>query len=175
MRILGISGSLNPASSNTALLQLVAREVAPPDEMALAASVDDIPHFSPERDTEPVPPGVSALRAAIGLADVVVIATPEYAGGMPGSLKNALDWLVGSGDLYGKSVVIISAAPSEERGAGAREWVERTVRMQGARVCDSFTVAVPRGGSDGDLPARAERVLARLLDVVTTGPCAGVA
>ncbi|HEY7138296.1 MAG TPA: NADPH-dependent FMN reductase [Acidimicrobiia bacterium] len=175
MRILGISGSLNPASSNTALLQLIARAVAPPDDMTLAAPIDDIPHFSPERDTEPVPPGVSALRAAIGAVDVVVIATPEYAGGMPGSLKNALDWLVGSGDLYGKSVVILSAAPSQERGAGARDWVERTVGMQGARVCDSFTVAVPRGGSDDELPARAEHVLTRLLEVVTTGPCAGVA
>jgi NAD(P)H-dependent FMN reductase len=59
---------------------------------------------------------------------------------MPGSLKNALDWLVGTGELYGKPVAIVSAAPSPERGQNARRWVEDVVRMQGGRVTDSFTV-----------------------------------
>jgi chromate reductase len=73
-------------------------------------------------------------------ADGVLIATPEYAGGMPGSLKNALDWLVGTGELYDKQVAIMSAAPSPERGQHARRWVEETVGYQGSHVVASFTV-----------------------------------
>ena len=70
-----------------------------------------------------------------------MLVTPEYAGGMPGSLKNALDWLVGTGELYEKSLVVISVAPSAERGHNARRWVEEVAGMQGASVRDSFTVA----------------------------------
>jgi NAD(P)H-dependent FMN reductase len=90
---------------------------------------------------------VASLREAVTRADVLVIATPEYAGGMPGSLKNALDWLVGTGELYGKDVAVLSAAPSPERGGQARAWTETVVRMQGGRVLVSFTVAP---GADPD-------------------------
>ena len=71
---------------------------------------------------------------------------------MPGALKNALDWLVGSGELYGKPVVIMSAAPSAERGHNARRWVAEVVGMQGGVVRDSFTVAIRT--SDGATRSR---------------------
>jgi chromate reductase len=173
MKILGLSGSLNAASSNTALLHHLRRAVTPPDEVAVYESLDDVPHFSPDREAGPTPAAVAALRTGVADADAVVIATPEYAGGMPGSLKNALDWLVGSGELYGKAVVVVSAAPSEERGGNARAWVEQTVRMQGARVCDSFTIAVPRGQPDDVHGAQAAALLARTRHGLTNGRCAG--
>ena len=69
-----------------------------------------------------------------------------------------------SGELYGKPVVVVSAAPSEARGHHARESLERTLRMQGARVCDSFSVAVPRGSDPG---AVAGDVLTRTLGALT--------
>jgi NAD(P)H-dependent FMN reductase len=96
----------------------------------------------------------------------VLIATPEYAGGMPGTLKNALDWLVGSGELYGKPVVIVSAAPSAERGQNARGWVADVVRMQGGVVRDSFTVAMNGGHGETDLADRAEYAQRRVLEAL---------
>ncbi len=95
-------------------------------------------------------------------ADGLLIATPEYAGGMPGSLKNALDWLVGTGELYDQPVAILSAAPSPERGQHARRWVEDVVRMQGGHVVDSFTVT-----TDDD----PRTVLARIVDAFDTARC----
>ena len=61
---------------------------------------------------------------------------------MPGSLKYAFDWLVGSAEFYGKTVVVVSAAPTIERGHAARRWTEETLRMQGAHVAASLTVAL---------------------------------
>jgi chromate reductase len=137
VHILGISGSLKRSSANSALVRAVAAAAAAPDDIEVWDRLGDLPHFSPDDDgREPV----ASLRAAITRADVVLVATPEYAGGMPGSLKNALDWLVGTGELYEKPVAILSAAPSPERGSHARQWVEDVVRMQGGHVVDSFTV-----------------------------------
>jgi len=116
-----------------------------PKSVVLWERLGELPHFDPGTDGgEPV----ASLRQAVTRADAVVIATPEYAGGMPGALKNALYWLVGTGELYGKPVVVVSVAPSHERGQHARRWVEEVVRMQGGTVLDSFTVA--RGDDVGD-------------------------
>jgi NAD(P)H-dependent FMN reductase len=128
----------------------------------LFEKLDDIPHFSPERERAEAPAAVAALRQAMQAADAVLIATPEYAGGMPGVLKNALDWLVGSGDLYDKQAVIVSAAPSEGRGQNARESLGFVLGMQGAHVRDSFTVAVARDQADA-INAAAADTLARVL------------
>ena len=88
-------------------------------------------------------PKCRCVRALVQSADGLLIATPEYAHGLPGTLKNALDWLVGTGELYGKRVVIVSAAPSSERAAYAGADLERTLRAQGANVLASSTIAVP--------------------------------
>lgn len=167
MKILGVSGSLSAQSANSALLRLVGQAASPSAGVELYDALDDVPNFSPDRDGPVSPPAVVALRAAVRDANVVLIATPEYAGGMPGVLKNALDWLVGSGELYEKRVIIVSAAPSAERGANARSSLEFTLRMQGARVCDSFTVAVASPRNDDALAASAADVLARVLHVAT--------
>ena len=170
MQILGISGSLDASSSNRALLRMVER-AATSANVSLFESTDELPHFSPDRD-DPAPDAVQRLRAAVQAADAVLIATPEYAGGIPGSLKNALDWLVSSGELYGKDAVIVSAAPSLERGVHARESLALTLRMQGARVCDSFTVAVARG-DPGAVASGAAEVLARVQRAVVDRECTG--
>jgi chromate reductase, NAD(P)H dehydrogenase (quinone) len=159
VRIIAISGSLDAASSNTALLREVAARA--PDGIDIWAELGELPHFRPDDEGDA---HVMSLRRAISSADVVLIATPEYAGGMPGSLKNALDWLVGSGELYGKPVVVTSAAPALERGANARRWVADVAGMQGATVVDSFTVAVRRG-SPAALADAADAVLAHLADL----------
>jgi chromate reductase len=141
VRIVAISGSLKAESANSALVAAIAAEVT---DLDVWNRLGDLPHFSPDADGGPP---VASLRRAVAESDGVLIATPEYAGGMPGSLKNALDWLVGTGELYDKPVAIISAAPSAERGGNARRWVEEVVRMQGSRVAASFTVPVSSSDS----------------------------
>ncbi|MBV9170928.1 MAG: NAD(P)H-dependent oxidoreductase [Chloroflexi bacterium] len=159
MRVLAIAGSVARNSSNSRLLHAMA---AASDSVHVQVwqALDRLPYFRPdaEGDSE-----VTWLRQAVSGADAVCIATPEYAGGMPGALKNALDWLVGSGELYGKRIVVMSAAPSEQRGGNARRWVREVVQMQGAEVLDSFTVALPPGASDPLVGAVAETALARSL------------
>ena len=158
MRLVAICGSLDPSSANSALLHGIASlepDVTVWDELA------DVPPFRPDVDGDA---HVASLRQAIAAADAVLIATPEYAGGMPGVLKNALDWLVGSGELYGKPVVVVSAAPSENRGANARRWVEEVARMQGAVVVDSFTLRLPRTSSSEAIRHAARDVMRRALE-----------
>ncbi len=152
VQILAISGSLQANSSNRALVE-AARDIAPDDvTVVVFESVGAVPHFNPDLDRAGPPEDVVRLRALIAQADGVLIASPEYAFGVPGALKNALDWLVGSGELYGKRVVLLSAAPSEQRGVNAPVDLERTLHAQGARVLASSTVVV-RPGQAIDMPA----------------------
>jgi chromate reductase, NAD(P)H dehydrogenase (quinone) len=133
--MVAISGSLKQSSANSALVRALAD--LDPGRVEVWDELGTLPHFTPDDDGGTP---VASWRAAVTRADLLIIATPEYAGGMPGSLKNALDWLVGSGELYDKDVAIVSAAPSPERGANARRWVEETVGFQGSHVVASFTV-----------------------------------
>ncbi|HEY7106400.1 MAG TPA: NAD(P)H-dependent oxidoreductase [Acidimicrobiia bacterium] len=174
MEILGISGSLNRDSSNTRLLRDVRRLAGGEHDVTVLELLDALPHFSPDRDREPALASVAELRRAVRDADAVVFATPEYAGGMPGVLKNALDWLVGSGELYDKPTVVVSAAPSVERGQRARASVELTLRMQGAHVCDSFTVAVAKDQSAEQRTTQAGAVYERMVDALVNRPCTAV-
>ncbi len=135
MHVLAISGSLKQSSANSALVQSIAD--LDPELVEVWGELGELPYFTPDADGGA---SVESLRTAVAGADLVLLATPEYAGGMPGSLKNALDWLVGSGELYDKDVAVVSAAPSPERGANARRWVEETVGFQGSHVVASLTV-----------------------------------
>lgn len=120
MKILGIPGSLRMTSSSAALLRAAGRVAPAGTELALYDGVGALPHFSPDLDVEPLPPPVAALRAQIAAVDAWAIASPEYAHGMPGSLKNALDWLVSATEPLGKPVLLISASPSGAEHAHAQ-------------------------------------------------------
>jgi NAD(P)H-dependent FMN reductase len=110
MRILAISGSLRAASSNGAVLKAAAM-LAPPDmHLVPYGGLACLPHFNPDHDIDPAPGPVLTLRREIGLADGLLIASPEYAHGVPGSLKNALDWLVSSLEFPDKPVALINAS-----------------------------------------------------------------
>ena len=113
MKIIAISGSLRARSSNLALLRAAAAIAPAGMEVAIYDGLASLPHFNPDDDEEgATPPApVAALRALLAEADGIVISTPEYAHGLPGSLKNALDWLVSDGALVDKPVAILSASP----------------------------------------------------------------
>lgn len=169
MKIVALSGSLRPESSSTALLRALAG-LAPDDvSVAIYGGLDDLPHFSPERDTEPAPPVVQALRELLTGSDAVVICTPEYAHGMPGSLKNALDWLVGSGEMVDKPVAALSASPSPEGGASARAWLVQTLTVMSANVVPeaSFAIGLVRTKLDADGSVSDPATVAALRGVLT--------
>jgi len=157
--VCAISGSLQATSGNTALLRALAAAAPASFEVRIWDALAEVPIFSPDVAEADIAPVVLAFNEALAEADLIVVATPEYGGGMPGSLKNAFDWMVGLTGFDGKQLLVLSAAPSEARGANARRWVEETTTTQGGTVVDSFSVAVR---NKVGLDEAVERVLARI-------------
>ena len=131
MRVLGISGSLRSDSSNHALLRAIP-QLAPDCTVVIYDGIAALPHFSPDRDVEPAPSEVARLRTLVREAEALVVSSPEYAHGMPGSLKNALDWLVSSGELEGKPLALLVASPSG--GQYAQASLTPTLEVMGAAL-----------------------------------------
>lgn len=142
--ILLISGSLRSSSTNTAVLRTVHTSLVPDVRTVLYEGLGDLPHFNPDDDVAPLPPAVASLREAIRAADAVVFSTPEYAGALPGSCKNLLDWTVGddqAGSIYRKPVAWINASP---RGAAhAHDELRTVLGYVGATVVDAACIHVP--------------------------------
>src|SRR3954452_19093162 len=92
LNVLAISGSLAPRSSNSALVRLAAAQEHAGIQVHVYEHLADLPHFNPDLDREPPPQTVAVLRGVARDAHALLIASPEYAHEMPGSLKNALDW-----------------------------------------------------------------------------------
>jgi len=147
MQILAISGSLRTASTNTILLNALAGLAPAGIEVVIYGGLGDLPHFNPDLDNEPAHAEVAAFRSKLKKSDGVIISSPEYAHGVPGVLKNALDWLVRSGELYDKPVALISASP---RGTYAQASLRETLNVMTARVVDDACVPVPLPGNGLD-------------------------
>src|SRR4051794_30181891 len=167
VRVLAVSGSLQAHSSNRAILRTARRVAVAGVEVVDSMSVGDVPAFNPdlEREGATAPAAVVEWRAQVAGADGVLIASPEYAHSLPGALKNALDWLVGSGELYEKRVAVLCGSPRPNGGAMGRQALEQTVRAQGAILALSATVGVVAGDKGTDElrdPAAVETVLAAL-------------
>ena len=140
MRILGLSGSLGKASASTRLLKASAK-VAPGNVTIVAyEGLGSLPHFNPDLDREPSPPAVAEFRSELNCSAGVVISIMEYVNGVPGVLKNALDWLVGSGELYEKPVALFNAA---QRGTYARQSLLETLTVMTARIIPEACAIVP--------------------------------
>ena len=143
MRLLAISGSLRAHSSNGELLRALARVAAPEVGVEIYDGLASLPHFNPDDDVEPLPPAVADLRARIAAADAVLFCTPEYAGALPGSFKNLLDWTVGGPEMYGKPVAWVNASASPTRAAKAHESLETVLRTIHADVVSEACRHVP--------------------------------
>lgn len=151
-RLLLISGSLRRASTNTAALRTLA-SLAPPDlDVSLYDGMAQLPHFDPDLDTEPLHPVIADLRAQIAGADAVLFSTPEYAGALPGSFKNLLDWLVGGVEIYGKPVAWLNVSPLPDGAERTYASLRTVLGYIGASVVDDACahVGVPRGALGGD-------------------------
>ena len=152
MRILALSGSLRPQSLNTLLLHEADRLAPPGLEFTFWERLDELPHYSPERDLEPLPPPVVDLRRHIGVTDALLFCTPEYIHAMPSVLKNLLEWVVSSGDCVAKPVAAWSVSPSLEGGAKAHAALVHTLEVMSARVvhASSLCLTLARSGMDAE-------------------------
>jgi len=148
--LLTVSGSLRTGSSNTALLAAAALVAPPTVTVSPFDALAALPAFSPDlEESGQVPNAVADWRTALAAADAVLISSPEYAHGIPGVLKNALDWVVGSGELVGKRVGLLSAS-SASRFAHP-QLVEVLSVMSATMVAEATVVLdVPRRGSTAE-------------------------
>jgi len=140
--LLTVSGSLRAVSSNGAVLD-AATALAPAHvRVTRFDSLADLPAFNPDLDGEgAVPaPAVARWRAAIAGADALMICSPEYAHGVPGSLKNALDWLVSGPDVPGLPVAVVGATT---RAHIAHASLIETLRTMSAAVVEAACVRLP--------------------------------
>jgi len=112
IKILAISGSTRSSSSNLNLINAITKLAADQFEVSVFDGLTGLPHFNPDMDHEPVAEPVAAFRRQIRAADGVLICTPEYAIGVPGTLKNAIDWTVSSMEFSRKPVALITASLS---------------------------------------------------------------
>ena len=109
-KILALSGSLRAASINSALLRAAARLAPPEVSITVFLRLGDLPLFNPDYETNP-PSIVTNFRSEVAEADVLIIASPEYAHGVTGTIKNALDWLVSLESFANKPVAVINTSP----------------------------------------------------------------
>jgi len=149
LQVLTVSGSLRAGSSNATLL--AAATLLAPEGVSVTAygALAAIPAFSPdiEEGPGPVPNAVAHWRTSLAGADAVLISSPEYAHGVPGVLKNALDWVVGSGELVGKPVGLLSASAASRF---AHPQLVEILTVMSAMLIPEATVVIdtPRRGSD---------------------------
>jgi len=145
-KVFAICGSLGETSANRAALDVIQRALV--DVGCTVVHDHDlaaIPPLNPDAVDGPVE-AVVEFRHHIAEADAIVIAAPEYAGSLAGAVKNALDWVVGTGELYRKPVGILSAGTTG--GPFAREVLARTLLFQGAHVVAQYGLAAPRTKSN---------------------------
>lgn len=168
-----MSGSLRAGSTNTAVL-LTAAALAPDDvEATRYDGLGALPHFNPDDDADPLPAEVVALREGIAASDAVLFSTPEYAGALPGSFLNLLDWTIGGGEIYEKPVAWINVATSPTGAVQAYESLRTVLGYAGTRLVEAACAHIPvlhaAVGEDGlvaDPEARAEvaGVVSRLVE-----------
>lgn len=167
MKILAVSGSLQSRSSNTAVLT-AAIELAPPGmTIEVFDGLEALPAFNPDRDVEPPAPAVARWREALRSAEGVVIASPEYAHGMPGALKNALDWVVGSGELVNKPLVLVTASTGSTGGVRAQVQLVQVLSAMNVPVFETFTIPLARTKIDAEGRLTDAATLRRLGDALT--------
>jgi chromate reductase len=165
-RLLAICGSLRAASTNLAALEALALVAPVGVEVLIYRDLARLPAFNPDDDQDRlIPPPVAALRAQVKACDGLVIAAPEYAHGVPGALKNALDWLVASDVFPGKPVALINAAP---RAFHAQSALRETLATMAARLAPEAFVVLPLTGQvvDAETIAADPRLAQRLREAI---------
>jgi NAD(P)H-dependent FMN reductase len=159
VRILGVCGSLQQRSANLDLLR--AAVAVAPDGVEIAASdlLRALPHFDPDLEPAPELPAVAAWRRAIAASDALLVACPEYGFSLPGSLKNGIDWVIGSAELERKVVAITASVVHPDRGRKGLAALRQTLEAVSAVIVGGAPIT--RGPErDGQLAALIAAVVA---------------
>jgi len=177
MRLLLISGSLRRDSHNSALLRAAAETLPPGWEPVLYEGLADLPHYSEDVDGDDAPASVAELREAIGAADAILVATPEYNASIPGVLKNAIDWAsrpFPDNSFRGKPAAVIGASTGLFGAVWAQAEVRKVLAHIGARVIDGeLPVGTADEAFDDDGSLSDPEQLERLRDLVGELTAAG--
>jgi chromate reductase, NAD(P)H dehydrogenase (quinone) len=146
MKILGLSGSLRAVSVNSMLLRAAAR-LAPTDiNVSIFDGMGELPLFNPDLEGS-LPANVVTFRRAVAESDALLFASPEYAHGVSGTIKNALDWLVGFEPFASKIVAVLNASP---RAHHADDALRETLRTMAAVIVESASISIPLLGTGFD-------------------------
>ena len=166
-RILAISGSTRKASTSESILRAIAARYEESIEVEIYLDIASLPHFNPDLDKEEVHPGVKHFRELIRSADAVLICTPEYVFGLPGTLKNAIDWTVSTTVFTDKPAAMIVASTGGEK---AFESLDLILKTMGARVAERSKLLLQgvRGkvGDRGDVPDKIRIVVDSLVATI---------
>ena len=136
IKLLGLSGSLRRGSSNLAALNEIAKLTPKNVDFKISIHTDQLPHFNPDLDKEEVLPNVKIWRRELALAYGFYISCPEYAHGIPGVFKNALDWVVSSGEFIGKPIALLNASPIVKAS------LTNTLSVMSARIIEEAAVHI---------------------------------
>ena len=152
MKILAISGSLRAASLNSALLRTFQRLAPAGVEIQLCSFVGDLPLFNPDLEAD-LPMSVMALQMQVAAADALLIASPEYAHGVTGAIKNLLDWLVSFEPFVNKPVAVLNASPRAHHADAA---LRETLRTMSAVIVEPASLSIALLGAKLSEAAMAE-------------------
>ncbi|MBS1893101.1 MAG: NAD(P)H-dependent oxidoreductase [Actinobacteria bacterium] len=152
-KLLLISGSLRGASTNSATLRTAAALAPEGIEATIYDGMGRLPHFNPDDDPTDgagLDPEVTALRASLAAVDALLLSTPEYAGALPGSFKNLLDWTVGGGQTYEMPVawINVSGAAAPSGGADAHDSLRKVLGYTGAQIVEAAVLRLPLARED---------------------------
>jgi len=138
-KILAICGSTRKTSSNLNLINAIADLTKEKFQISIFEGLADIPHFNPDLDNESPPEAVKNFRNQLRNADGILICTPEYAMGVPGSLKNAIDWTVSSCEFSHKPVALITAS---SLGENAHESLLKTLKIIESNITEQTQLVI---------------------------------
>ncbi len=145
-KILALSGSLRAASINSALLRAAARLAPPEVSITVFLRLGDLPLFNPDYETSP-PSIVTNFRSEVAEADALLIASPEYAHGVTGTIKNSLDWLVSFESFANKPVAVINTSPRAYHSDAA---LRETLKTMAAEIVEPASIKIPLLGAKLD-------------------------
>ena len=176
MNLLVLVGSLRTGSVNRRLADAALAHLPGHVEPRVFDGLADLPHYSPDLDTDRPPPAALELREAVSSADALLVVTPEYNGSLPSVVKNAIDWVSrprGAAAIDGTPSAVLAASGSPRGAQWAREDAVRILRVAGADVIDdtvgvgsAFEAFVDGRLSDADLDAALRSLVRRLTEDV---------
>jgi NAD(P)H-dependent FMN reductase len=170
VKVLGLVGSLRAASLNRQLAEVAAENAPEGISLTIYEGLGDIPFYNEELDGDNAAAQATKLRVAVADADAVLVVTPEYNGGVPAVVKNAIDWLsrpYGKSAVAGKPLAVIGGALGQYGGVWSHDDTRKSFGIAGARVVDGLTLSVPFASLDGKHPREHANLVANINDVLT--------